>query len=762
MLQDWTIQPIANPILLAVAALALLALLFFGPSLNKLDRRRRIWLTTIRMLVIAFAFTATLRPGCVQKTERSQSGKLLILADMTRSMELPHREDDSTRYGAMKQMLEENASLLQQLADKDINVQIRGFDNKLTNIELVDGAVQLPEKAKGGETDIGSSVFDSAIEARKERLVGVVVASDGVQNALDPRIELSQAADLLDDMSVPLYAVPFGSLGASGQIADVAVLTLPEQHRIAVKNQLNVQTTVSARGYANQPVKVDLFVTDKDGNEQNVDSVTFLPTQAYVEEKVLLRHIPSEPGQFRMRVRATPNGNELATRNNELPSFLNVYDGGLRVLYLEGNAGWEQMFLRRNIKAAAQDVELVVYTFHTDEQSRKQWPLGGELTRWLKDPTFDVYIINDVDSTAMHDSRRQTENLTLLAEAVDKGKGLMMIGGSHSFGPGQYHSTPLDDVLPIKMNLDEKQDYSADIRRDLHINEPIKLLPTKDHFVTRLGDEDDFRKAWLPLPELAGANYFVGVKDNAEVLLESESGQPILVAGRLGGRVLAFAGDSTWRWAMQDYDAEFKQFWRQMLLWLAEQDGREKNSVWIDLPQRRFQPNAYISFICRASNSSGALIKDARFSAQLVKPDQSLVPLAVDPSSHKGEIEEGVLAEPGVYQIQLSGTHQGKQLGDSNFEFVVFDRDKEKAIAAADPEQMARLAAQTSTHGGRVVLPEDFRELIENLRDSPPEAIMVPLKSQLGQTWQDGACFLLLFTLLLLTEWVLRKKWGLV
>lgn len=762
MLQDWTIQPIANPMLLAIAALTLLALLFFGPSLNKLDRRRRMWLTAIRMMVIGLAFTATLRPGCVQKTERSQSGKLLILADFSRSMELPHRDDDSTRYGALKQMLEQNASLLQELADQDVTVQIRGFDNKLTNIELTDGVIELPEKAMGGETDIGSSVFDSAIESRKERLVGVVVASDGVQNALDPRIELSQAADLLDDMSVPLFAVPFGSLGGSGQVADVAVLSLPEQHRIAVKNQLNVQTTVSARGYANQPVKVDLFVTDLEGNEQNVDSVTFVPTEAYVEEKVLLRHVPSQPGQYRMRVRASTTGNELATRNNELPSFLNVYDGGLRVLYLDGNAGWEQMFLRREIKAAAQDVELVVFTIHSDEQSRQQWPLGGELTQWLKDPTFDVYIIGDVDSTAMH-SRLQTENLTLLAEAVDKGKGLLMLGGSHSFGPGQYHSTPLDDVLPIKMNLDEKQDFPpADLRRDLHINEPVKLLPTKDHFVTRLGDEDDFKKSWQPLPELAGANYFVGVKDNAEVLLESESGQPILVAGRLGGRVLAFAGDSTWRWVMQDYETEFKQFWRQILLWLAEQDGREKNSVWIDLPQRRFQPNAYISFQCRASNSSGSLIKDATFSARLVKPDDSVVPLAVDPSSHKGEIEEGVLAEPGVYQIQLSGTHQGKQLGDSKFEFVVFDRDKEKAIAAADPEQMARLAAQTSTHGGQVVLPEDFGDLIKAMRDNPPDSIMVPLKSQLGQTWQDGACFLFLFTLLLVVEWVLRKKWGLV
>ena len=762
-MQDWTIQPIASLTLLTIAACALVALLLFGPAFSKITPRRRWSLTLVRLSIIGLAFVATLRPGCVQKTERSQSATILFLADTSRSMTLPHREDDSTRYAALQEMLKQHQGLLDQLVEQGIAFQFRGFDTQVSEIEFSDGEVKLPPEALGGETDIGTSVFESAIQARRERLVAVVVASDGVQNALDPKIELSQAADVLNDMSVPLYSVPFGLPGNAGQVSDVAVLSLPEQHRIAVKNQLNVQATVSARGYANQPVQVELYVTDLDGAEQRVDTTTFVPTQAYVEEKVLLRHIPSEPGQFRMRVRVTPSANELATRNNELPSFLNVYDGGLRVLYLDGNAGWEQSFLRREIASAAQDVELVVFTINSDENSRKQWPLGGEITKWLQDPTFDVFIIGDVDSAALYDKRTQTENLDLLVDAVDRGKGLLMLGGSHSFGPGGYHSTPLDDVLPIEMNLDERQDFPpAELRRDLHINEPIKLVPAKDHFVTRLGSDEDYRSAWQALPELAGANYFVGVKDNAEVLLETEAGIPILVAGRLGGRVLAFGGDSTWRWVMQDYEDEFKQFWRQILLWLAEQDGREKNSVWIDLPQRRFQPNSYISFACRASNSMGSLIDDATFSAQLIKPDQSTIELAIDPASQKGEILEDALVDPGVYQIRLSGTRKGIALGDSKFEFVVFDRDKEKAISAADPDQMARLAAQTQAQGGRVVLPENFGSLLETLRDNPPERIEVPLKRQLGQTWQDGVIYLLVFTGLLMLEWVLRKKWGLV
>ena len=761
-MQSWTVQPIIHPIFLMVAMAILLSLMVLRPTYSKLIPSRRRKLMALRLGVIVMAFLAALRPGCVQMEERSQSATIIFLADVSRSMELPHRSDDSTRYGFLKSMLEENQSLLSELAGSGIEFKFFGFDNAIEELAFENGQVELPVEPKGGETDIGTSVFETALQSRKKRVVGMFVLSDGVQNVSDPKIEMTQAADILDDMSVALYAVPFGTLGDTGQVADVAVLRLPEQHRIAVKNQLNVETIISARGYANQPVAVQLFVTDSNGVEQLVDTNQFVPDTAYVEQKVLLRHNPQVPGQYRMKVKVTPSGYEVATRNNELQSFLNVYEGGLRVLYLDGGVGWEQSFLRRAISSAAQDVELTTFTIYPDELGRVQeWPL--DLAKYFQDPTFDVFIIGDVDSRALFEKNRQSGNLEALVNAIDDGKGFMMLGGSHSFGPGGYHSTPLDDILPIKMNLNERQDFPpAPLRKDLHINEPVKLVPNKDHFITRLGSDVDFREAWRVLPPLTGANRFVGVKDNAEILLESENGQPILVAIQLGGRVLAFAGDSTWQWVMQDYENEFKQFWRQVLLWLANQDGREKNSVWIDLPQRRFQPNSFVSFTCRASDSIGALIEDVDFKAELINPDQSKTVLTIDRATSKGQIEQGILSEPGIYQILLSGARNGESLEPASIEFVVFDRDKEKAIAAADPDQMAKLAAQTKKHGGRVVWPEDFGEVLQQLKDNPPEVIEIPLKWQLGQTAIDGAIYLLIFTALLGAEWILRKKWGLV
>ena len=121
-----------------------------------------------------------------------------------------------------------------------------------------------------------------------------------------------------------------------------------------------------------------------------------------------------------------------------------------------------------------------------------------------------------------------------------------------------------------------------------------------------------------------------------------------------------------------------------------------------------------------------------------------------------------MLADAGLYEIQISGSRNGKQLGAATYEFVVFDRDKEKAIPSADPETMAALAAQTQKHGGRVVLPEDFGSLLRDLAENPPEEMSVPLKWQLGESATDASVFLLAFVGLLVVEWVLRKRWGLV
>ncbi len=708
------------------------------------------------------AAIAIFRPGCVSTIEINQSAVVPFMIDFTRSMQLPHQDDASTRWSELQKVLKANEGNFAALGEKQIEVVFYGFDNQLVRLELENSFPKLPESPEGAETDIGSAINQVIQEFRGQRILGMVLTSDGVQNVLDPNVEVLDAVDELAEMQVPLYSVPFGLSANVGQLADIAITNLPDQHAIFVKNQLTVTATMVSRGFANKPIPVQLIVSRADApDEIVVDEKIYTPQRPYEEVQVKLTYKPTEPGQYRIKVRAEGQPTEAALRNNALPAFLTVYDGGVSVLYLEGNMGNEQIFLRRAIKEAAQGIDIDFRPIYPSR--RDQWPYE----RVFKNKSYDIIIIGDLDSSALYRRGDQETNLQDLEKLISEGKGLMMLGGYHSFGPGLYHQTPLANVLPIRMGANERQNFDRDIRQELHIMRPIKLRPTPHaHFLTKLDDAEDPAEAWKALPPLKGANRFLGVKETATVLLEGEGREPILVAGNYGaGRVIAFAGDTTWLWWMNDHVELHKRFWRQLLLWLAFRDGRSNDNVWIDLPQRRFQPRTQVSFTTGAKNSVGDTIKNAEYTATLIQPDGKTQAISVSKSTDRNwaVLDRNWIAQGGLYKIDVTATRNGEKIGTTEVEFIVFDQDREKANPAADPKFMARLADQTGEYGGRAVAPADLHKLLKELADNPPEMkIEVPTKWQLGQTFADSAIFLLAFVSMLTFEWFLRKKWGLV
>lgn len=757
-------QPIMPPLFGLIAVLALAAMLLVGPSFIRLSGRQRGLLSLLRGLAIAMLALTIFRPGCISNTERPESAVLLCLLDSSRSMELPHQADQSERWKAMKMMLADNQARFEALQEQQIELRFFSFNNSVRPLEVDNSVPQLPALPDGSETDIGSAISDTVRDFRDQRLIGMILATDGVQNAVETKVELNDAVSALVDQEVPLYSVPFGLPAEVGEVADVSITNLPDQHAIFVKNRLAVKATLAARGVANQQITVQLLLSSREDSEPKVVATEFFtPTQAYEERPIELSFIPDQPGRFRLLVRAVPLPSEVALRNNELPSFLTVYDGGLRVVYLEGNLGWEQSYLRRTIPTAAQGIDMEFTPIYSS--TRDEWPRTN-LKNIFADRKVDVFIIGDLDSRALFKPEEYEENLKLLEEQVASGKGLLMLGGYHSFGPGLYQQTPLADVLPITMAPGERQDFDREIRKDLHIERPLRLRPTGDHFLTRLDESGDSRAKWNALPPLVGANAFIGVKESAEILLEGDNGQPLLVAGNYGaGRVLAFAGDSSWRWWSYGFEEEYKRFWRQVILWLAFRDGRSNDNVWIDLPQRRFQPRGQLVFTTGARDVAGKPMPEVELLATLRTPDGATTPVSLTqtPEYSRSQLDRELIARPGIYAIQVEGRKAGQAIGQSEVEFVVFDQDREKANPAGDPQLLARIAAQTSEFGGKAIVPEELGSLLDQILADPPQLkTIVPRRWQLGSTSLDGAIFLLLFAGLMIAEWALRKKWGLV
>jgi uncharacterized membrane protein len=383
------------------------------------------------------------------------------------------------------------------------------------------------------------------------------------------------------------------------------------------------------------------------------------------------------------------------------------------------------------------------------------------LAEYLQSPTFDALLIEDVNSAAISDQDQRA-----IAQAIERGRGLMMIGGFHSFGPGGYFGKPLADVLPIELERFEKQDLGFDkaVIRNLHVWGDLTMLPVRPHPVTRLSTEEQNSDFWKSLPKLQGANRFREVKPRAQVLLETPDGMPLLVSGEYGqGRVLAFAGDSTHRWWQLGRQAEYRRFWRQVILWLAKRDEAERHDVWVQLTQRRFPVGARVRFTAGAKSAAGEILRGATFTAELLAPDGSRKPVPMSAAGDEASGATEVARLPGDYQIEVRASANGQPLGSGQANFQVLDRDLELSNPAADYDLLTRLAQQTKDAGGRLVSAEELPQLLREIKDRRHESdIEVQSKWQLGDTSLDAWLFLIVLIGVLSVEWFLRKKWGLV
>jgi uncharacterized membrane protein len=748
-------QPIFDSrLLVGVVAAVLLLLLLLGPAFASLTGRQRGLLTGLRLVAVVAVILGMLRPTWYGTTTRPLSATLVLMLDQSRSMQVPDAPDGKTRWQAQSQAVRDALPDLTALAE-DFEVKIYAFAAEARELAFEATEISLPDEPDGDETDIGSSLDDVLRNELGKRLAGIVLLSDGAQRAYAPRVEMQQAAGELVPLNCPLQTVAFGLPRDQAQARNLALADMQDEYRVFVKNELVVNARLLVEGYVNQGIPVELLVEDAEGRERTVDTSLVSASEDGQWLPISLRFTPQQPGQFKLTLRAAPQASELVTKDNQLSAFLTVLRGGLKVLYLEGELRHEYRFLRRSIDSSA-DIQLDALWI--DRQQRDKWPV--DLTQPLGED-YDVFLIGDLNAAALG-----AENLARLREKVSAGSGLMMIGGFHSFGPGGYGRSELADVLPILFDRFERQDFDRPPELDFHISGPVQMLPAANHFIVHLAGGEDNLAAWQRLRPLTGANRFAGVKGNALVLAENSAGAPLLVAGEYGaGRVLAFAGDSTWQWWLQSRQAQadHRRFWRQATLWLARKDGLEQNEVWLRLDQRRFHPQARVDFTAGARAASGDVIADAVLTAEVIGPDGKRKPAYVTPGAEQAVGTFGDTSQPGDYTIEVVASREGKPIGTARTKFLIFDQDLEMSDPSARPQQLAALSQITAELGGKLWSPQQLRSLLQQIRQQPPEMeIEVQTKWQVGDTPGDAWLWFLLVVGVLGTDWLLRKKWGLV
>jgi hypothetical protein len=739
----------------ALVTVGLLALLAMGPRYGKLSWQRKAALTTLRLAIILLVMIALLRPTRLTTIKTPRTSVVIVMVDISRSMQLPSGRGESSRWQAQQQAI---AAIESQLTNLGPNLELRTYfyDSRIHPWQVENGRLVLPKEPQGDQTDVGTSLFAALVPEQGKRVAAVVLMGDGAQTAFEPQVEVQEAGrKVRDDFAAPLYTVTFGPAGDAAQSRDVAVERLDEQFTVFVKNELLVKGIVRVRGYVQKDIPVELTLEDAQGKKQVIGRKTVRAAEDAKQLEVDFPFTPQTPGHFRLTMTAELQDGELVAKNNSLSGYLTVLEGGLRILYLDGEKRFEQKFLRRAINASP-DIDLDDRII--DVRGKARWPV--DLSEDLKPNKYDAYILGEVDAAALG-----PQQLKMLADNVAAGKGLLFIGGRRGFGWAHYRGTPLENMLPIRLDPIEGAEGLTEAQLDRFFLEgPLPLVPTEAHPITRLASNAQNAAAWKKLPPLNWAHRFLEVKNapGVRVLLQSPGGDPLLVSGEFGrGRVLAFGAESTYRWPMHGFEQEHKRFWRQAILWLVRRDDLDRDDVWVKLDQRRFNPGSRVQITAGARSSTGDAITTANFDTQLILPNGQKQPLrlSLDGEQFVGSVEVKI---PGDYAVETTATGDGRKLGSARAEFLVFDRDVELSNPAADPDQMAALANWTKDDGGRTLAPEELPAQIEEIRQRPKEYEVRQTKWQLASTAADAWLFFALLVALLGTDWFLRKKWGLV
>ncbi|MEX2187274.1 MAG: hypothetical protein WD875_10785 [Pirellulales bacterium] len=777
-MSSWYLSPIFESYAVVIAVGAVLAALTAVSFLvRRLTVRQTAILVALRLLAIALLIVVLLQPTLLVTEQKKQTATLVVLVDTSRSMLVPDGRDGRTRWQQLRRSLDGVWPDFRDLAE-ELEVKFYGFDAAARELERDGERWKLPESPDGDESAIGTVLDDVLRRESRKRLIGVVLLSDGNQQSPRQSLPPQDPARRMADLGYPLYTIAFGGDAGAGQSRDVAIKSLVAGPAVYVKNPLAVLAELQIDGFANDEIPLELS-WGQPGNMQVVARRTVKASAASSRVPFEISHTPDAPGEYKLTLRAVPRPGELVTTNNQWSTYITVLQGGLKVLYVEGANRPESVAIRRSLQAS-EDISVdFLQVNQNDGQVRAQWPI--DVGDRFEPQKYDVYIFGDLDAAAFAKAAGGATPaagypaLETLRATIENRAGFMMLGGTHSYGAGKYQQTPLADALPLAMDRFDVQNFGEPIRTDIHLPGPLKMRPTSprglQHPVMRLGAGAESAAAWSSLAPLDGANLFNPNKINAraEILAEStppvgeDSGKPLLLAWTYGnGRVLAFAGDSMWRWPLQGKGNLHRQFWRQAILWLAQKED-EGNSVWIRLETRRVGLGKPLRFTAGARQGDGSLLSGATFTATLQSPDGTASPIT---TIRQDESAAGTIASTdaaGDYQLIVEATKDGSPIGRATARFYVEAQDLELDNATADPTMLDSLAKITEPFGGQAIYPEGLAELLAKLKLAPKSLdVEIQTRWTLGGQTNDGAIILAIFVALLGTEWFLRKRWRLV
>ncbi len=694
-------------------------------------RSMSIW--ALQTALMALLLCLLWHPAVSVASLRPQQNIVAVLLDASRSM--ARQDDGPSRFEEATRLLK--GGLLDALGRK-FQVRTYRFGPDVKRVE----ANQLFTGPDFGVTRIAQSLKSIAAESASLPFGAVVLLSDGAENAGGIDFETIQR---LRQSRIPIHTVGFGKerLKRDVEIEDFAV-----PQRAMAGSRLEARIAIQQVGLTGETARVSI----RNGSNVLASEQVQLSKEL---ESVSLVFNAGPAGALNLTACIDPMPSEENTANNALRREVNVSGRHPRVLYVEGEPRWDYKFLRRAADDDTQ-VELVSMLRTTPNKIYRQGVKdAGELEKGF--PTkpeelfaYDGLIIGSVEANWFTSAQQD-----MIKEfAGRRGGGVLFLGGRYSLADGGYGATPLAEILPVHVGSG-----ASTFQR---IYATAELAPAgSDNALCRLVDDPAKNtERWKKMPEMANWQLVGDPKPGATVLVEvaapGHRKSPLLVTESYGrGRTAVLATGGMWRWQMRSEhtDRTLATFWQQMLRWLVND---APGVVTASTPRQVLEDQDEVPLRVEVRDKTYQPLGNANVQAHFIGPNNLSDTLQLHPVPAEEGVYTGTWAasKPGAYLAEITASNSSGEIGR---DVVTLRRDDgltENFRTTQNRDLLEKLSQQT---GGRYYTPPEARHLADEIAYSDGG---ITMRENLD-LW-DLPIVLLLALALRGSEWLLRRRWGVV
>jgi len=686
----------------------------------------------LQTALAALLLTLLWQPALMVAELKPQQNIIAVVVDDSRSMGIT--ENGSTRQTEAVKALQ--GGVLSGL-QKRFQTRLYRMDSKLNRI---DGPDEL--HAAAPVTRIGDSLKQLADETTDLPIGAVVLLSDGSDNSGGIDLDTISA---LRGRHIPVHTVGFGR----EQYQDVEINDVSLPTRALADSRLAASVSFHQRGYAGR--KAMLAVRDG-AKVLTTREITFGP-DGNIQTESLLFNVGAA-GAKPLSFSLDPLPGEENRANNALTRLVDVRSEKRRILYIEGEPRWEYKFIRR----AEDDDRIVQISSMMRTSENKIYRQGiadpKELAEGFPNKVEDLFPYQGIIIGSVEANSFTPEQQELIKEFVDRrGGGLLLVGGRYALADGAWGVSSMADLLPVVL-----PNRKGTFHRD---QATVELTPAgAESIICRLlEDPAKNTDRWKKLPPLMDYEEIGTPKPGAAVLVEAKVGSrnlPLLATENYGhGRTAIMATSSTWHWRMllpvQDKSQE--EFWQQLLRWLvSDSPGR----VYSSLPNPMLFDDGHVRVSADVRDKKYMPLGDARVEAHFLGPQNtaSLVEMTPDPNSPGIFNAEWAAEKPGTYTVEISVKRGDEDVGRDTLMFQRIDGVAENFHTEQNRELLEKLSSQT---GGHYWQPQELSKLANEIPYSEAGITIRDAKD----LWNMPVIFILIL-LLPSSEWLLRRKWGLV